>query len=182
MKAGDTIFLKTKRLLVKPKCKQRRRLELYRFIAAQPLIGLSIREFSISSVLLVLEVLCCQYWHSFYQIDHSTLWWALARVNWLTLCQECHRAVFLARYCSSCTPLSFFTFWRISWSVMPMTSLWYAIVPSPGVRVTVAESLSRPWAACIQNYNKNLFIILLYVHSLPTEELLIFIKLWINSN
>ena len=31
-------------------------------------------------------------------------------------------------------------------------------------------------------YNNNLFIILISVHSLPTEELLIFIKLSITSN
>ena len=35
-------------------------------------------------------------------------------VNWLTLYQECHRAVFWARYCSSCTLWSFFPFWKIS--------------------------------------------------------------------
>ena len=32
-------------------------------------------KFSISSALWVLEVLSCQYCHSFYQTDHSTLWW-----------------------------------------------------------------------------------------------------------
>ena len=35
-------------------------------------------------------------------------------VNWLTLYQECRRAVFWARYCSSCTLRSFFPFWKIS--------------------------------------------------------------------
>ena len=49
-----------------------RRLGSYRLISAQPLIGSTIREFCISSVLRVLEVLCCLYRHSFYQIDHST--------------------------------------------------------------------------------------------------------------
>ena len=34
----------------------------------------NIGAFSIGSTLLVLEVLCCQYRHSFCQIDHSTLW------------------------------------------------------------------------------------------------------------
>ena len=38
-----------------------------------------------------------------------------------------------------------FPFWKISWSVMLMTSLWWLfdVVPSPGVRVAVAESLIR---------------------------------------
>ena len=28
------------------------------------------------------------------QTDHSTLWWMVVGVNWLTLYQECRRAVF----------------------------------------------------------------------------------------
>ena len=32
----------------------------------------------------------------------------------LTSCQECHREVFWACYCFSCTPRIFFQFWRIS--------------------------------------------------------------------
>ena len=62
----------------------------------------------------------------------------VVEVNWLTLYQECRRAVFWASYCSSCTLQSFFPFWKISWLVMLM-----AVVPSPGVRVAVAESLIR---------------------------------------
>ena len=33
--------------------------------------------------------------HRVNHIDHSTLWWTVGRVNWLTSCQECRRAVFL---------------------------------------------------------------------------------------
>ena len=44
-----------------------------RLISVQPLIGSTIRAFSISSALWGLEVMCCIYWHSFYQTDHSTL-------------------------------------------------------------------------------------------------------------
>ena len=82
-----------------------------------------IKAFCIGSELWVLEVLCCLYWHSFCQTDHraSTLWWMVIGVNWLTLCQECRRAVFWARYCSSCTLRSFFALWKISWSVKLMT-------------------------------------------------------------
>ena len=101
-----------------------RRLVAYRLISAQPLTGSTVREFCISSVLWVLEVLCCLYWHSFHQIDHNMLWLMVVGVNWLTLCQEFCRAVFWAHYCSSSTPRSFFPFCRISWSVMPMTPLW----------------------------------------------------------
>ena len=101
-----------------------------RLISAQTLIRSTIREFSISSVLRVLEVLSCLYWHNFYQIHHSTLWWTVVRANWLELCQECRREVHWARYCSSCPPRSFFPFWRISWSIMPMTPLCYVLCHS----------------------------------------------------
>ena len=59
----------------------------------------------------------CLYRHSFRQTDHSTLWWMVVGVNWLTLCQVCCRAVFWARYCSACTLQSFFLFCKISVSV-----------------------------------------------------------------
>ena len=36
----------------------------------------------------------CLYWHSFYQTDHSKLWWIVVEVNWLTLYQECRRQCF----------------------------------------------------------------------------------------
>ena len=55
------------------------------------------------------------------------LWWTVVGANWLTLYQECRRAVFWDRYCSSCTLLSYFTFWKISWSVMQMTPLWWLL-------------------------------------------------------
>ena len=59
-------------------------------------------------------------WHSYHQIDHSMLWWMVVGANWLTMHQECHRAVFWTCYFSSGTLQSVFPFWRISWSVMPM--------------------------------------------------------------
>ena len=93
-------------------------------------------------VLWALEVLWCLYWHSFGQTGHSTLWRMVVGVNWLPLCQECRRAVFRTRYCSSCTLQSFFPFWKIRWSVMLMTAL-MAVVPSLDVRVTLAGTLIR---------------------------------------
>ena len=91
----------------------------------QPLIVSTIKAFSIRSSLLVLEVLCYRYWQSLYQTDHSTLWRMVVGVNWLTLCQDCRREVFLAHYCSSCTLRRFFPFGKINWSVMLMTPLWW---------------------------------------------------------
>ena len=45
---------------------------------------------------------------NFYQIDHTTLWWTVIRENWLMLCWECHKELFWARSCSSCTPRVFY--------------------------------------------------------------------------
>ena len=45
---------------------------LRKLTSAQPLIGSIIREFSISSAMWVLEVLCCMQGHIFCEIDHST--------------------------------------------------------------------------------------------------------------
>ena len=54
-----------------------------RLISVQPLIGSTIRAFSICSARCVLDDLCCRYWHSFYQTNHSTLWRMVVEVNWL---------------------------------------------------------------------------------------------------
>ena len=95
----------------------------------------------------VLSILTTQY--SFYQTTYEFLSIRSQHVlvdgcrsKLVTLSQECRRAVFWPLCCSSCTLLSFFTFWKISCWVMLMTTL-MAVVPSPGVRVTVAESLIR---------------------------------------
>ena len=104
-----------------------RRLGLTELFQRHLWIGSTTSEFCIKSVMWVNEVLCFPYWHSFYQIDHSTSWWTVVGLKWLTLCQECRRAVFCVRYCSSCTPLSFFPFLIKNWSVMPMTVLCYLL-------------------------------------------------------
>ena len=90
-----------------------RRLGSYRLHSAQPLIGSNIWEFCISTVLWVMEVLCCLY-RQFLSNRSQTLWWTVVGVNWLMSCQKCRRAVFWARYYSSYTPQSIFPFWRIS--------------------------------------------------------------------
>ena len=96
-------------------------------LMVDPLIGSTISVFSISSVMWVLEVLCCQYWHSFYQTDRSTLLWMVVEVYWLMLSQECRMAVFCAYYCSSYTLLSSFPLWKTSSSVVVMTPLWWLL-------------------------------------------------------
>ena len=64
-----------------------------RLTSVQPLIGSTIWASSISSALWSRadhsETVC-----SVEQTDHSKLWWMVVEVNWLTLYQECHRAVF----------------------------------------------------------------------------------------
>ena len=64
-------------------------------------------------------------------------------VNSLTLYQEGRRAVFWERYCSSCTLRSFFSILENELIGYADDSTLMAIVPSPGVRVAVAESLIR---------------------------------------
>ena len=69
-------------------CRVGRRVGSYKLISAQPLIGSAIRKFSISSVLMVLKLLCRLYLLSFNQIYHSLLLWTVVGVNWLTLCMQ----------------------------------------------------------------------------------------------
>ena len=65
-------------------------------------------------------------------------------VNWSTLCQECRRAVFWARYCSFCTPRTeLFSILENNLIGYADDSTLMAVVPSPGARVTVAESLNH---------------------------------------
>ena len=77
---------------------------------------------------------CGLYCHSFSHTDHSKLWWMVVGENWLTLCQECSRAVFRARYCSSCTFHSFFhsgkSADRLCWWFH-----FYGCCASPGVKL-----------------------------------------------
>ena len=118
-----------------------RRLGSHRLISVKSLIGSTFWAFSISSALWVLEVLCCLYWHSFNQTDHSTLWSMVIEVNWLTLCQECHRAVFLGL-------LLFHLYTSKLLSILKNKLIGYAddstlmtVVHSQALRVTVAESM-----------------------------------------
>ena len=57
-------------------------------------------------------------------------------------CQECYRAVFWARCCSFCTRRNFFSILENKLIGYADDSTLIAVVPSPGVRVTVAESLN----------------------------------------
>ena len=70
---------------------------------------------------------------SVFSMYYHRFWRMVEGVNWLTSCQECRRELFLARYCSTCRPPSFFIFWRISWSVnYADDSFLIAVLPSPG--------------------------------------------------
>ena len=64
-------------------------------------------------------------------------------VNWLTLYHECHRAVFWARYCSSKYTSELFSILENKLIGYADVSTLMAVVPLPGVRVAVAESLIR---------------------------------------
>ena len=64
-------------------------------------------------------------------------------VNWLTLYQEYCRVVIWARYCPSWTLASFFSILVNKLIGYAYDSTLMAVVPSPGVRVTVAASLIR---------------------------------------
>ena len=80
----------------------------------------------------------------FLSTDHSTIWSMGFEVNWSTLCQECRSEVFLARYCSSCKILCFLPFWKISWSVRPMTPLWWLYCSIPR-RYSYSSRVPDPW-------------------------------------
>ena len=56
----------------------------------------------------------------------------VVRVSWLRCCQEWRRAVFWAGYCSSCTLRIFFPSWKLSWSVILMTQLWWLLYHPQG--------------------------------------------------
>ena len=65
----------------------------------------------------------------------------VVEVNWLMLHQECRRAVFSARYCSSCTQSELFSILENKLIGDADDSTLMTVVPSPGVTVAVAESL-----------------------------------------
>ena len=94
----------------------------------------------IRQLLWVLEVLCCLFWHNFFQMDHGMLWSTLVRVNWLTSCQEWAGIV--------SGPLLFLLYTSELIYILENKLISYsddstliAVVPSHGVRVAVVESL-----------------------------------------
>ena len=127
VRVGDWCVSRLERLICCPIILTASRPGLCRSTSALLLIGSTIREFSIGSALWVSVVLCCLSSRSSYLIDHSLFWWIDVAVNWLTLYQECRRAVFWARCCSLCTSRNFFPFWRISLLVMLTTQLWWLL-------------------------------------------------------
>ena len=61
----------------------------------------------------------------------------------LNVVSGCRRAVFWAHYCSSYAPRSFFSILENKLIGYADDSTLIAVVSYPGIRVTVAESLSR---------------------------------------
>ena len=78
--------------------------------------------------------------HSFYQTDHSTLYWMFVEVNWLTLCQKCRIAVFWAFIVP---PVHFGDFWILKNKLISYADDFalMVVVPSRGVSVKVAKFL-----------------------------------------
>ena len=71
------------------------------------------------------------------------LWLTVVGVNWLTSCQECRRAVFFCRLLFLLYTTELFSILKNKLKGYADDSTLIAVVPSPGVRVSVAESLSR---------------------------------------
>ena len=92
-------------------------------------------SFSIGSALWVLEVLCCLYWHSFCQIDHSTLWWMVVGVNWLMLFQELPQGSVLG-------PLLLILFTSELFSILENKLIGYAAIPR---RKSYSSGVHDPW-------------------------------------
>ena len=69
-------------------------------------------------------------------------WWMDVAVNWSTLCQECRRAVFGPVVVPS-VHLGTFSILENKLIGYADDSTLIAVVPSPGIRVTVAKSLNR---------------------------------------
>ena len=78
--------------------------------------------------------------------SQSTARWMVVRVNWLKLYQECRRAVFLGPLMFLKYPISFFPFWKISWSVMLMTPLWWLLCHPRCLSYTVERLKCCDWS------------------------------------
>ena len=68
-------------------------------------------------------------------------WWMVVVANWLTWCQGCLREEFLAGCCSSCILQSSVVKNKLDGYADDSTLV--AVVPSPGERVAVSESMNR---------------------------------------
>ena len=74
----------------------------------------------------------------------------VVEANWLSLCQECRRAVICARCYSSCTLRSFFSILKNKLIRYADDSTLIAVAPSPCIRVTVAEHWSVTSAGLVR--------------------------------
>ena len=69
------------------------------------------------------------------------LWWVVVGVNWLMLFQECRKVVFFSVIVPHTSGLFSILENKLIGNADDSTLV--AVMPSPGVRVTVAESLNR---------------------------------------
>ena len=87
---------------------------------------------------------CCLHRHSFFQIDHSTLWWEVVGVNWLTLFRECRRVSVLG-------PLLLLLYTSELFSILENKLIGYvddstafSVMQSPGVK-SYSSRVPEPW-------------------------------------
>ena len=102
------------------------------------LIESTISKLSLGSVPWILEVLCSLYWHIFNQIDHITLLWTVVKLY----CYRCVSSA--ARNCFGpiiIPPVHHFSILENKLPGYADDSILMAVVPSPGVRVTLADSM-----------------------------------------
>ena len=103
-----------------------RRLGWSRLISVQPLIWLTIRVFSIGSALWVLEVLCCLYWQ-FLSNRSQQVMVDGCRSKLVDVVSGEQQGSILGMLLFLLYTSELFTFWKISWSIMLMTPLWWLL-------------------------------------------------------
>ena len=91
-------------------------------------------------------------------------------VNWLTLCHECRKEVFLARYCFSSTLRSIFPYCKISGSIMPMTTLLWLLCHPQALDLQLQSfwSATSAWfvsGATFVDWNNNNFKIITFIET-----------------
>ena len=117
-----------------------RRLWYLRLISVQPLIGLTIKAFSIGSARWVLEVVCCQYWQYLSnQSQHVMVDGCQSKL--VDVVSRVLQGSVLGLLLFLLYTLKLFFILKKKLSGYADDTTLMAVVPSQGIRVTVAESL-----------------------------------------